>query len=406
MPRSTYLSLSLSLSLYVYIYIYIHILAVLHYRRLAHVFVLVSYHCINMLWYTIVLVYYVFCGYSIIWYIIVWRLAVLHCRRSAHAQIYLSISLSLSIYIYIYTYVYIYIYYVYIYIYIYIYVSLYICTYTCIGRSTLQALSTCCRTSRTPRTPGSLATTCVYYDYYWYCYYVCCVYIYIYIYTYVYICTYVHIHTYIYIYTCVYIYIHTCVCVFLSLSLCIYIYIYISLYMHTYIYIYIYTYIERYTLYLACRFSAHASESLALRERQTRWVQGARDYTRSPLEDSRLFGPSPWKVLRHYLWTNGFLSYPAPAENPLSGNFVMETGCTEQDSRLEDFRQGLGCSGTHLFIDSGVRLSRGWVRKDGNLLRETGCIGRDGGRVGSQRQRSIGRSGRGPSRSWKRLGKR
>ena len=24
-------------------------------------------------------------------------------------------------------------------------------------------------------------------------------------------------------------------------------------------------------------------------------------YIRSPLEDSRLFGPSPWKVLRHYL---------------------------------------------------------------------------------------------------------
>ena len=24
-------------------------------------------------------------------------------------------------------------------------------------------------------------------------------------------------------------------------------------------------------------------------------------YTRSPLEDSRLFGPSPWKILSHYL---------------------------------------------------------------------------------------------------------
>ena len=24
-------------------------------------------------------------------------------------------------------------------------------------------------------------------------------------------------------------------------------------------------------------------------------------YTRSPLEDSRLFGPSPWKILRQYL---------------------------------------------------------------------------------------------------------
>ena len=26
-----------------------------------------------------------------------------------------------------------------------------------------------------------------------------------------------------------------------------------------------------------------------------------------------------------------------------------------------------------MFIDSGVRFSRGWVRKDGNLVRETGC---------------------------------
>ena len=25
-------------------------------------------------------------------------------------------------------------------------------------------------------------------------------------------------------------------------------------------------------------------------------------YTRSPLQDSRLFGPSPWKILPHYLW--------------------------------------------------------------------------------------------------------
>ena len=28
-------------------------------------------------------------------------------------------------------------------------------------------------------------------------------------------------------------------------------------------------------------------------------------YTRSPLQDSRLFGPSPWKILRHYLWEMG-----------------------------------------------------------------------------------------------------
>ena len=31
------------------------------------------------------------------------------------------------------------------------------------------------------------------------------------------------------------------------------------------------------------------------------WCTLTNNYTRSPLEDSRLFGPSPWKILRHYL---------------------------------------------------------------------------------------------------------
>ena len=48
-------------------------------------------------------------------------------------------------------------------------------------------------------------------------------------------------------------------------------------------------------------------------------------YTRSPLEDSRLFGPRPWKVLAATYETNGFLSNPDPGENLLSGNLVMET---------------------------------------------------------------------------------
>ena len=50
-------------------------------------------------------------------------------------------------------------------------------------------------------------------------------------------------------------------------------------------------------------------------------------YTRSPLEDSRLFGPSPWKVLATNYEQKRFLSNPAPGENLLSGNLVMETGC-------------------------------------------------------------------------------
>ena len=47
---------------------------------------------------------------------------------------------------------------------------------------------------------------------------------------------------------------------------------------------------------------------------------------RSPLEDSRLFGPSPWKILAA-INEQTYLSNPAPGENLLSGNLVMETGC-------------------------------------------------------------------------------
>ena len=51
-------------------------------------------------------------------------------------------------------------------------------------------------------------------------------------------------------------------------------------------------------------------------------------YTRSPLEDSRLFGPSPWKILAATYEQQRFLSNPAPGEHLLSGNLVMETGCS------------------------------------------------------------------------------
>ena len=50
-------------------------------------------------------------------------------------------------------------------------------------------------------------------------------------------------------------------------------------------------------------------------------------YTRSPLQDSRLFGPRPWKVLAATYETNGFLSNPDPGENLVMENLVMETGC-------------------------------------------------------------------------------
>ena len=42
----------------------------------------------------------------------------------------------------------------------------------------------------------------------------------------------------------------------------------------------------------------------------------------------------PLENLSHYLWTNGFLSNPAPGENLVSGNLVMETECMPSFSSL------------------------------------------------------------------------
>ena len=53
-------------------------------------------------------------------------------------------------------------------------------------------------------------------------------------------------------------------------------------------------------------------------------------YTRSPLQDSRLFGPRPWKILAATYETNGFLSDPDPGESFVMGNLVTETGCTSR----------------------------------------------------------------------------
>ena len=50
-------------------------------------------------------------------------------------------------------------------------------------------------------------------------------------------------------------------------------------------------------------------------------------YTRSPLQDSRLFGPRPWKILAATYEKQRFLSNPDPDENLVRGNLVMETGC-------------------------------------------------------------------------------
>ena len=51
-------------------------------------------------------------------------------------------------------------------------------------------------------------------------------------------------------------------------------------------------------------------------------------YTRSPLQDSRLFGPRPWKILAVTYEKQRFMSNPDPGENLVMENLVMETGCT------------------------------------------------------------------------------
>ena len=124
------------------------------------------------------------------------------------------------------------------------------------------------------------------------------------LYIYIYICMY--IYTYVYIY--IYIYVYLSIYMSLSLSIYIYIYIHICIYVHTYITV---TTISsplltaasivdgdfrrwRLSLSIVFLFCLYLlMETFAL---YCLFV-----YTRSPLEDSRLFEPSPWTNVRHHL---------------------------------------------------------------------------------------------------------
>ena len=143
---------------------------------------------------------------------------------------------------------------------------------------------------------------------------------------------------------------------FRSLSLSIYIYrererdtqcnIYIYIYIHTYVYcmhiysthINTYIYIYIYILYTYKIEVPRGPQDLPQRQqdpggagrRPTQTTQN-RVYTRSPLEDSRLFGPSPWKILRHYLWTNGFLA-------AANANVVITASCEIQITASSSLR--------------------------------------------------------------------
>ena len=90
--------------------------------------------------------------------------------------------------------------------------------------------------------------------------------------------------------------------------------IYIYIYQPMYIYIYIYTYtLESTFVYTNIYTYVHIHIGV---------------YTRSPSQEFRLFGPRPWKILATTYENNRFLSNPDPGDNLVSGNLVMETGCT------------------------------------------------------------------------------
>ena len=173
-----------------------------------------------------------------------------------------------------------------------------------------------------------------------------------------------HTHT-LYLYTYIPIYLYT----YIPIYICIYIYIYIYIFTCTCIYVYyVYTYTHirirmhvqtqrnivrawrlalnlsgsgttmsiQYTIYLSnyefrpiylSNSGTELLDLLDLLDLLNVFIWTYVWYTRSPLQDSRLFGPRPWKILAATYETNGFLSNPAPGEHLLSGNLVMETGC-------------------------------------------------------------------------------
>ena len=132
---------------------------------------------------------------------------------------------------------------------------------------------------------------------------------------------------YIYIYTCIplpiylsiYIYIYTYVYIYIYTYTCMYIYIYI--YIHTSLSLYIYIYIHI-CIYLCIQiFRAPGPGRHLLARRRPRFFIHPVSLRRFPS-----FRTQPLENLSG-VKKKRFLSNPAPGENILSGNLVMETGC-------------------------------------------------------------------------------
>ena len=61
-------------------------------------------------------------------------------------------------------------------------------------------------------------------------------------------------------------------------------------------------------------------------------------YAQSPLQDSGLFGPSPWTILILHLNLDRF-GHPAPETNLMRENLMMEIGGTQPRSRGQSFSE-------------------------------------------------------------------
>ena len=90
---------------------------------------------------------------------------------------------------------------------------------------------------------------------------------------------------------------------------------YVCVCMYVYVYTYIYIYIYIYNVHTHITYSIVVSRCTVQRIRPVS-VRKFPSFRTQPLEN-----------LSQYLWKRRYLSNPAPGENLLSGNLVMETGC-------------------------------------------------------------------------------
>ena len=127
--------------------------------------------------------------------------------------------------------------------------------------------------------------------------------------------------------------IHVCIYVHIYIY-CVYVYIHIHKYIYTHIYAYTFIEREMERERERCTYSHPRAQAgggfLDARDLRRQGCLFVSMLNVHPVSVRRFpsFRTQPLESLSHYLWTkNRFLSNPAPGENLLSGNLVMETGC-------------------------------------------------------------------------------